>query len=111
RDRRLGQTPRIVRPDRRGFSEGEGMTDTGRLRQALIERMLDGGGTASHSERLSEFENAGLAEPLRTLVQKVAVQAIAVTDGDIAAARASGFPRTRFRDRGMRGSGPIRAAI
>ena len=72
------------------------MTDTGRLRQALIERMLDGGGTASHSERLSAFENAGLAEPLRTLVQKVAVQAIAVTDGDIAAARASGFSQDQI---------------
>jgi hypothetical protein len=67
------------------------MTDTGQLRQALIERMLDGEGTASRSERHSAFENAGLAEPLRTLVQKVAAQAIAVTDGDITAARASGF--------------------
>jgi len=67
------------------------MTDTGRLRQTLIERMLDGGGTASCSERRSAFENAEPAEPLRTLVQKVVAQATAVTDGDIAAALASGF--------------------
>lgn len=62
-----------------------------RLRKALIERMLDGAGTASHNDRCSAFENAGLAEPLSTLVQKVAKRATAVTDGDIAAARASGL--------------------
>jgi hypothetical protein len=48
------------------------MTDTGRLRRALIERMLDGGGTASRSERRSAFENAGLAELLRTLDHRFA---------------------------------------
>jgi hypothetical protein len=66
-------------------------TNSGRLRKALIERMLDGAGTASRGERRSAFQNAGLAEPLRTLVRKVATQATAVTDGDIAAARASGL--------------------
>jgi hypothetical protein len=67
------------------------MTDTGQLRKALIERMLEGEGTASRGQRRSAFDSAGLAEPLRTLVQKVALQAIAVTDGDIAAARGAGF--------------------
>lgn len=67
------------------------MTDTGRLRQTLIERMLDGEGMASRSERCSAFENAGLAEPLKSLVQKVATKATAVTDGDIAAALAFGL--------------------
>jgi alkylhydroperoxidase/carboxymuconolactone decarboxylase family protein YurZ len=61
-----------------------------RLREALIERILDGVGTASRGWRRAAFENAGLAEPLRTLVQKVATQAVAVTDRDIAAARESG---------------------
>jgi hypothetical protein len=55
------------------------MTDTGRLRQTLIERMLDGEGMASRSERRSAFENAGLAEPVKSLVQKVATKATAVT--------------------------------
>lgn len=67
------------------------MTDIAPLRQALIERILDGSGTASRSERRSAFDDAGLAEPLRKLVHKVAVQATAVTDSDIAAAHASGL--------------------
>jgi len=67
------------------------MTEIRQLRKALIERILDGGGTASRSQRRAAFENAGLTEPLRTLVQKVAAQANAVTDRDIAAARASGL--------------------
>ena len=67
------------------------MTDTRQLREALIERILGGEGTASRSVRRSAFENAGLAEPLRTLVQKVAVQGITVTDGDVVAARTSGL--------------------
>ena len=66
------------------------MTDTRQLRKALIERILDGGGMASRSQRRAAFENAGLAEPLKTLIRKVATQAIAVTDRDIAAARESG---------------------
>ena len=67
------------------------MTDIRRLHQTLIARMLDGEGTASRGERRAAFENAGLAEPLRNLVRKVATRALAVTDGDIAAARASGL--------------------
>jgi hypothetical protein len=66
-------------------------TNSGRLRKALIERLLDGAGTASLSERRSAFQNAALAEPLRTLVGKVAMQATAVTEDDIAAARAFGL--------------------
>ena len=67
------------------------MSDTGRLRKALIERILDGEGTASRGERRAAFENAGIEEPLGTLADKVATQAIAVTDRDVAAARASGL--------------------
>jgi alkylhydroperoxidase family enzyme len=67
------------------------MTDTARLRQTLIERIRDGAGTASRSERRAAFDNAELAEPLRALVQKVATEALAVADGDIAASRAAGF--------------------
>ncbi|MBO0759533.1 MAG: hypothetical protein J2P54_27155, partial [Bradyrhizobiaceae bacterium] len=60
-------------------------------RRALIERLLDRAGTVSQGERQAAFENIGLAEPLKTLIQKVATQATAVTDRDIAAARASGL--------------------
>lgn len=67
------------------------MTDIRQLRKALTERILDEGGTASRSQRRAAFENVGLAEPLKTLIQKVATRAIAVTDRDIAAARASGL--------------------
>ena len=67
------------------------MTDIKQAHQALNQRVLEGRGTASQSQRRAAFENAGLGEPLRTLIAKVATQAIAVTDCDIAAARASGL--------------------
>jgi hypothetical protein len=66
------------------------MTNISPQRKALIERVLYGEGTASQSERQAAFENIGFAEPIKTLIQKVATQATAVTDRDIAAARASG---------------------
>lgn len=67
------------------------MTDIRAQRNALIERIVDGAGTASRGERRAAFENVGLAEPLKTLIQKVATQATAVMDRDIAALRASGL--------------------
>jgi hypothetical protein len=65
------------------------MTDISQQRKVLIGRVLYGAGTASQSERLAAFENIGLAEPLKTLIQKVANQATAVTDRDVAAVRES----------------------
>jgi hypothetical protein len=62
-------------------------------------------------QRRGAFENAGLGEPMSTLVSKVAEQPTNVTDEDFAAARASGLvpismatycresPRTRCADR------------
>ncbi|HEY6452739.1 MAG TPA: hypothetical protein VIX87_09090 [Steroidobacteraceae bacterium] len=67
------------------------MTDTRQLREALVERILDGAGLASRSQRRAAFENTGLADALKTLIGKVATQAVAVTDRDVAAARASGL--------------------
>ena len=67
------------------------MTDIREQRKALIERILDGAGTAPQSERRAAFENVGLAEPLKTLIQKVATRATAVADHDVAAARAAGL--------------------
>jgi hypothetical protein len=68
-----------------------GVSDIGRTRKAVVERILEGDGTASHAHRRAAFDNAGLAEPLTTLIDKVARHAYKVTDGDIAAALASGL--------------------
>jgi alkylhydroperoxidase family enzyme len=66
------------------------LTDIRRPRKALVARILEGDGRASQAQRRAAFNNAGLAEPLSTLIQKVAKHAYRVTDDDIAAARASG---------------------
>jgi alkylhydroperoxidase/carboxymuconolactone decarboxylase family protein YurZ len=60
-------------------------------RTALTVRILEGAGTASPSDRRAAFDNSGLTEPLRTLVNKVALDASRITDEDIAGARRSGL--------------------
>lgn len=67
------------------------MSDIRQARQAVITRILEGGGTTSRAVRHGAFDDAGLPEPLRTLADKVAKHAYKVTDEDIASARASGF--------------------
>jgi hypothetical protein len=67
------------------------MTDIREARKALVERILEGDGRAPHGQRRAAFDNAGLAEPLSTLIDKVAKHAHKVTDQDIAAAKASGL--------------------
>ena len=67
------------------------MSDITRARKAVVARILEGDGTASHAQRRAAFDNAGLAAPLNTLIDKVAKRAYTVTDEDIAAARASGL--------------------
>lgn len=57
---------------------------------AVVSRVLEGDGKASRAERRAAFENAGLAEPLRTLIDKVARQPTRVTNEDIAAVKVSG---------------------
>ena len=57
---------------------------------ALVARILAGKGRAAPAQRKAAFDNAGLAEPLKTLIDKVARSARTVTDQDVAAARASG---------------------
>jgi hypothetical protein len=37
-----------------------------RARKAVVARILEGDGRASHTLRRAAFDNAGLAEPLRT---------------------------------------------
>jgi hypothetical protein len=57
----------------------------------LVARILEGDGRASRAQRRAAFDDAGLDEPLRTLVRNVAENAYQVADADIAAARASGL--------------------
>ena len=67
------------------------MPDIRQARKALLSRILEGEGRASHSERKAAFNNSVVAAPLSTLVDKVARHAYRVTDEDIAAVRESGF--------------------
>jgi hypothetical protein len=67
------------------------MSDIRQARKAVVARILEGDGKASHAQRRAAFDNAGLAEPLRTLIDKVAKHAYKVTDEDIAAVKASGL--------------------
>jgi len=62
-----------------------------RAQRALVRRVLEGDGNASQSDRRAAFNNTGLAEPLGTLVDKVAKHAYRVTDEDITAAKVSGL--------------------
>lgn len=48
------------------------MTDITEIHQALVDRVLEGDGRASRQMRRAAFENAGLAEPMRTVIDKVA---------------------------------------
>lgn len=67
------------------------MSDITRARQAVVARILEGDGSASRSQRRAAFNNAGIASPVNTLIDKVATRAYTVTDEDIAAATASGL--------------------
>lgn len=66
------------------------MSDIRQARKALENRIVDGEGRISPTERRAAFNNSGLAEPLAGLVDKVARHAYRVTDEDINAARQSG---------------------
>ena len=67
------------------------MSDIRQGQTMLVRRVLEGDGKASSSERRAAFNNSGLAEPVGTLVDKVAKHAYRVTDEDIEAARESGL--------------------
>jgi hypothetical protein len=62
-----------------------------KARSALTARILEGAGKAPPAQRRAAFENTGLAEPLRTLIHKVAHHAHKIVDADIAAVRQSGL--------------------
>jgi alkylhydroperoxidase family enzyme len=67
------------------------VADITQLHKALVPRILEGDGRASRAQRRAAFDDARLAGPLKTLIDKVAKHAYKVTDEDIAAARGSGL--------------------
>jgi hypothetical protein len=67
------------------------MVEITQLHRQLVDRVLGDTGMAAADLRRAAFENAGLTEPIRTLVDKVANQAYRVTDEDVAAVRAAGL--------------------
>ena len=67
------------------------MTDITRLHRELVARVLDSDATAPPALRRAAFENAGLDEPVGTLIEKVARRPVTVTDEDVAAVRAAGL--------------------
>ena len=67
------------------------MADITEARKAIVARILEGEGKASREQRKAAFDNAGLSEPLRTLIEKVVKSARTVTDQDVAAVRAAGL--------------------
>jgi hypothetical protein len=67
------------------------VADIAHARTRLVTRILEGSGLTPPAQRKAAFDDRGLAEPLSTLVDKVAKRAHAVTDEDIAAATASGL--------------------
>jgi len=67
------------------------MSNIAQARRAVVARILEGEGRASHALRRAAFDNAGLVEPLSSLIDKIAKHAYKVTDEDIAAARTLGL--------------------
>jgi hypothetical protein len=67
------------------------MADIRKALEAVIVRILEGEGRASHAQRRSAFDNAAQGEPLATLIRKLTKRASEVTDEDFAAVRAAAF--------------------
>jgi hypothetical protein len=67
------------------------MTDIAVFRRELVDRVLEGKAQAPPGLRRAAFDNTGLDEPMRTLIDKVAQRAYQVTDEDVAAVRAAGL--------------------
>lgn len=63
-----------------------------RFRAAVTDRALRGSGVASPAARRAAFDNRGVDERARSLIDKVARQAWTVTGADVAAATAAGVP-------------------
>ena len=62
-----------------------------RLRKAATARVLEGEATTSAAHRRAAFDNAGVEEPARALIDKITKTAWKVTDDDFAAPKAAGL--------------------
>lgn len=60
------------------------------LHQALVERVLGSKGRVSADQRLRVFDNTGVPEQWRLLVDKVASRSLQVGDGDLDKVRTAG---------------------
>jgi hypothetical protein len=69
----------------------EKMPDFKQLYQDILNHVLNGKGFSSVADRQAAFNNAGLADPVKTLVEKVAHHAYKITDSDIDTVKASGI--------------------
>lgn len=67
------------------------MVEIAQLHRELVARVLEGRGEAAAELRRAAFDDAGLSEPIGTLIDKVAKYAYRVTDEDIGAVRAAGL--------------------
>jgi alkylhydroperoxidase family enzyme len=67
------------------------MSDIRQARKTVIRRILEGDGMAPHALRRAAFQNAGLAEPLSRLIDKLAKHAYKITDEDFDALSLSGL--------------------
>jgi hypothetical protein len=61
------------------------------IHERLVNRILHGPGEAPADQRARAFDNAGLPEPVRPLLDKVANDSAQVTDADFATAMEAGF--------------------
>jgi alkylhydroperoxidase family enzyme len=61
------------------------------IHRLLVNRILQGPGRAPADQRARAFDDASLPEPLRPLLDKVAVKSAQVTDADFAVAAEAGF--------------------
>jgi hypothetical protein len=61
------------------------------VHEPLVNRILQGPGQAPADQRARAFKNAGLPDPLRPLLDKVATRSAQVTDADFATAMQAGF--------------------
>ncbi len=64
--------------------------DARQLCTAVVERVLRGPGRSSNEERRAAFENRGVPEPMRALVDRVTRHAWKVSDEDVAGPKLAG---------------------
>ena len=72
------------------------MPDIEPERSRLIARVLEGKGVSSPAERRAAFDNTGPESASTALVRKIAKNARAVTESDVAAVRNSGVGEDRI---------------